>query len=225
MKLNWIEKMTAVYYWDPAAAPNDQLYYVLPPDDTVYSAFNNLPLRNANLNVKPLYAVSLSNVITCLPIFLRTETGASILTVYNGQLQLLAESSPQAYRGPIVTGYSIIVPKLGEPRGQSFIESKLERPDCIPDLTKRVNLVRNLQLPIEMILSPEIAKVSKIGLPVSDYEVIKNLIEKNKLLTYANVTSIPDSRNSFFLFVDDTGRNHLSIVYYDPVANQIFPPN
>ena len=75
-----------------------------------------------------------------------------------------------------------------------------------------------------MILAPEIVKVSKINLMLSDYNIVKNLIENNRLLTYANVSPVPNSRNSIFLFVKDTGENYLSVVYYDPSSNQIFPP-
>ena len=139
--------MFAVYYWDPSVVTYDQLYYTLPGSDQAnqaYSAFNNIPVRNAKLNVNPLHAISLSNIVQCLPIFLRTQTGAVIATVYNGRLQPLAESIPGVLSAPLVNGYTIIVPKLSEPRGRSFIESRLEAPECVPDLGRRIGLIKSV---------------------------------------------------------------------------------
>lgn len=216
--------MFAVYYWDSSDASNDQLYYTLPGNNQAYSAFNNMAIRNARLDLPSLYAVSLSTVFQCLPIFLRTTKGAAIVTIYNGRLQLLAENTPGVLNAPIVTGYTMIIPKLDEPRGKGYLAPQSNIPECVPNLERRISLIRSLQLPIETILSPEIAKVSKVKMGLSDYNIIKNIIQNGRLLTYVNLSRIPNNQNSIFLFVNDAGENYLSVVYYDPATNQIFPP-
>lgn len=170
---------------------------------------------------RPLYTMSLSSVIPCLPIFVRTQQGAS---VYNGQIQVVAESTPGASNSSPIDGFTMAIPNLAVNQNVPYHQRSLDIPACIPNVERRIGWIRRFNLPLNMLLDPNIAKVSKLPFELSDYEVIKNLVVSQKILTYANIIPVPNSINSIFLFVDENGKNYLGNIYYDRDRNQIFPP-
>jgi len=222
--------MQAYYYWDQSLSGRDQLYFRIVTGQRPEATFRAsdgeileggalapfIPMGGAHLF--PFFRITPETIFDCRPIFIRSNSGAAVITIVNNQVRVLFESSPGSSSGTLLDGFDIAIPDLRSDYSNRRLYPQINIQSCDINLERRIRILSLLKLPIGQIFDPEITKLARLKVPLVGFPDIENMIRENRVLNYIRLGQ------SFFLFTNDQGENLLALLYYDPQSNTIHPP-